>query len=156
MEAIEISGFKKSYKTGFFKHRTKTGLKSLTLTVHAGEIFGYLGPNGAGKTTTLKLLMGLVSPSAGGARILGKDWRDASVRARIGFLPEQPGRVPPEMDAWVVEDLRQVIVDKLEAQRVDVGQRRQRQCQRHQHARGVRTVVRADNSWRLRYRLLSS
>ncbi|PYU19946.1 MAG: hypothetical protein DMG30_22725 [Acidobacteria bacterium] len=55
-----------------------------------GEIFGFLGPNGAGKTTTLKLLMGLVFPTAGSARILGMDANDPRVKAQIGFLPEQP------------------------------------------------------------------
>ena len=55
-----------------------------------GEIFGFLGPNGAGKTTTLKLLMGLVFPTAGAARILGMDANDPRVKAQIGFLPEQP------------------------------------------------------------------
>jgi ABC-2 type transport system ATP-binding protein len=58
--------------------------------VEEGEIFGFLGPNGAGKTTTLKMLMGLVFPTAGTARILGKDWTDPEVKAQIGFLPEQP------------------------------------------------------------------
>jgi ABC-2 type transport system ATP-binding protein len=62
----------------------------LQLTVEGGEIFGFLGPNGAGKTTTLKLLMGLVFPTAGTARILGREWTDPSVKAQIGFLPEQP------------------------------------------------------------------
>jgi ABC-2 type transport system ATP-binding protein len=60
------------------------------LTVEPGEIFGFLGPNGAGKTTTLKMLMGLVFPTAGTARILGKEWTDPQVKAQIGFLPEQP------------------------------------------------------------------
>jgi len=58
--------------------------------VEEGEIFGFLGPNGAGKTTTLKLLMGLIFPSAGSARILGHEWTDPEIRAQIGFLPEQP------------------------------------------------------------------
>jgi ABC-2 type transport system ATP-binding protein len=60
------------------------------LKVDDGEIFGFLGPNGAGKTTTLKMLMGLVFPTAGTARILGQDWTDPQVKAQIGFLPEQP------------------------------------------------------------------
>src|SRR5207302_6014865 len=55
-----------------------------------GECFGYLGPNGAGKTTTLKLLMGLIYPTGGSARILGMDLNDPRVKAQIGFLPEQP------------------------------------------------------------------
>jgi ABC-2 type transport system ATP-binding protein len=65
-------------------------LQPLHLTVEEGEIFGFLGPNGAGKTTTLKMLMGLVFPTAGTARILGHDWTDPEVKAQIGFLPEQP------------------------------------------------------------------
>jgi ABC-2 type transport system ATP-binding protein len=65
-------------------------LQPLHLTVEQGEIFGFLGPNGAGKTTTLKLLMGLVFPTAGSARILGRDWTDPDIKAQIGFLPEQP------------------------------------------------------------------
>ncbi|HET9741415.1 MAG TPA: ABC transporter ATP-binding protein [Terriglobales bacterium] len=90
MLAVEILGFSKTYTIGFWRKKQKTGLKDLHLEVPSGEIFGFLGPNGAGKTTTLKLLMGLIFPTAGTARILGRDWRDPSVRARIGFLPEQP------------------------------------------------------------------
>jgi ABC-2 type transport system ATP-binding protein len=65
-------------------------LRPLNLTVEEGEVFGFLGPNGAGKTTTLKLLMGLVFPTGGTARILGKDINDSAIKAQIGFLPEQP------------------------------------------------------------------
>ena len=90
MLAVEILGLEKTYKTGFWRKKQKIGLKSLHLEVPQGEVFGFLGPNGAGKTTTLKLLMGLIYPTAGAARILGQPWRDAAVRARIGFLPEQP------------------------------------------------------------------
>ncbi len=75
---------------GFWRKRPKRALQPLHLTVEDGEIFGFLGPNGAGKTTTLKMLMGLVFPTAGTARILGKDWIDPEVKAQIGFLPEQP------------------------------------------------------------------
>jgi ABC-2 type transport system ATP-binding protein len=90
MAAIEILGLQKTYLTGFWRKRPKIALHPLDLTVPDGEVFGYLGPNGAGKTTTLKLLMGLISPTAGFARILGQNWRDARVKAQIGFLPEQP------------------------------------------------------------------
>jgi len=90
MPAIVILGLEKTYSVGFWRKRPKLALHPLHLTVEDGEIFGFLGPNGAGKTTTLKLLMGLVFPSAGSARILGHDWTDASVKAQIGFLPEQP------------------------------------------------------------------
>ncbi|HTU40882.1 MAG TPA: ABC transporter ATP-binding protein [Candidatus Aquilonibacter sp.] len=90
MPAIEILGLEKTYKVGFWRKRPKQALRPLHLQVEEGEIFGFLGPNGAGKTTTLKLLMGLVFPSAGSARILGREWTDPAVKAQIGFLPEQP------------------------------------------------------------------
>jgi ABC-2 type transport system ATP-binding protein len=90
MHAIEISGLEKTYRVGFWRKRPKRALRPLTLTVEEGEIFGFLGPNGAGKTTTLKILMGLVSPTAGTARILGMELNDLRMKAQIGFLPEQP------------------------------------------------------------------
>ena len=90
MPAIEILGLEKTYKVGFWRKRPKRALHPLHLTVEEGEIFGFLGPNGAGKTTALKLLMGLVFPTAGTARLLGRDWTDSEVKAQIGFLPEQP------------------------------------------------------------------
>jgi ABC-2 type transport system ATP-binding protein len=90
MLAIEIVGLEKTYSVGFWRNRPKHALRPLHLVVEEGEIFGFLGPNGAGKTTTLKLLMGLVFPSSGSARILGKDWADPAIKAQIGFLPEQP------------------------------------------------------------------
>ena len=90
MPAIEILGLEKTYSVGFWRKRPKRALHPLNLTVEDGEVFGFLGPNGAGKTTTLKLLMGLVFPTAGSARILGREWTDPSVKAQIGFLPEQP------------------------------------------------------------------
>jgi ABC-2 type transport system ATP-binding protein len=90
MAAIEILGLEKTYMVGFWRKHPKRALHPLHLKVEDGEIFGFLGPNGAGKTTTLKMLMGLVFPTAGKARILGKDWTDPEVKAQIGFLPEQP------------------------------------------------------------------
>jgi ABC-2 type transport system ATP-binding protein len=90
MNAIEILGLEKTYSVGFWAKRLKRALHPLHLAVEEGEIFGFLGPNGAGKTTTLKLLMGLVFPTAGSARILGREWTDPEVKAQIGFLPEQP------------------------------------------------------------------
>jgi ABC-2 type transport system ATP-binding protein len=90
MPAIEILGLEKTYLVGFWRKRPKCALSPLHLTVEDGEIFGFLGPNGAGKTTTLKLLMGLVFPTSGSARLLNRDWTDPRVKAQIGFLPEQP------------------------------------------------------------------
>ena len=90
MAAIETIALEKSYVVGFWRRKTKCALRPLTLSVPEGEVFGYLGPNGAGKTTTLKLLMGLVFPTGGSARILGMDAYDPRVKRQIGFLPEQP------------------------------------------------------------------
>ena len=90
MTVIEILNFEKVYRTGFWRRSIRYALRPLQLCIEDGEIFGFLGPNGAGKTTTLKLLMGLIFPTAGSARILGKEWTDPSVKAQIGFLPEQP------------------------------------------------------------------
>jgi ABC-2 type transport system ATP-binding protein len=90
MPAIEIVGLEKTYMVGFWRKSLKRALQPLHLAVEEGEIFGFLGPNGAGKTTTLKMLMGLVFPTAGTARVLGRDWTDPEVKAQIGFLPEQP------------------------------------------------------------------
>jgi ABC-2 type transport system ATP-binding protein len=90
MAAIEILGLKKTYTVGFWRKKPKCALRPLHLTVQEGEIFGFLGPNGAGKTTTLKLLMGLIFPTAGSARILGMEIDDPCMKAQIGFLPEQP------------------------------------------------------------------
>ena len=90
MAAIEIQGLEKTYHIGFWKKKPKCALRPLHLNIEPGEIFGFLGPNGAGKTTTLKLLMGLVFPTAGAARILGMEINDPRMKAQIGFLPEQP------------------------------------------------------------------
>ena len=90
MHAIEILGLEKTYSVGFWRKQPKCALRPLHLNVEEGEIFGFLGPNGAGKTTTLKMLMGLVFPTGGTARILGMNLNDPQVKAQIGFLPEQP------------------------------------------------------------------
>jgi ABC-2 type transport system ATP-binding protein len=90
MAAIEILGLEKTYTVGFWRKKPKCALRPLNLKIERGEIFGFLGPNGAGKTTTLKLLMGLVFPTAGSARILGMELDDPRMKAQIGFLPEQP------------------------------------------------------------------
>lgn len=87
---IEIRKLTKDYEVGFLKKQKVRALDHLTLQVYRGEIFGFLGPNGAGKTTTLKLLMRLIYPTTGTARILGHPIDDVSTRARIGYLPENP------------------------------------------------------------------
>jgi ABC-2 type transport system ATP-binding protein len=90
MFAIEIQGLSKDYAVGFWKKQLRPALKPLNLAIKAGETFGFLGPNGAGKTTTLKLLMGIIFPTSGSARILGQDFHDPEIKQKIGFLPEQP------------------------------------------------------------------
>ncbi|MGB9357111.1 MAG: ATP-binding cassette domain-containing protein, partial [Acidimicrobiia bacterium] len=79
------------------EHLTKTYddvdvVRNLDLVVPRHSIFGFLGPNGAGKTTTMKMLLGLISPSAGSGSIFGLDIeRDsADIRSRVGYLPQDP------------------------------------------------------------------
>jgi len=90
MPVIEIENLTQDYTTGFWRKRPVRALDSLSLQVEAGEVFGLLGPNGAGKTTTFKILMSLIRPTAGKARILGAAIDDVRMRARVGYLPEQP------------------------------------------------------------------
>ena len=90
MPIIEIQNLTKDYEVGFWRKRKVRALDGLSLDVERGQIFGFLGANGAGKTTTLKLLMRLIFPTSGTARILGHDISDVSMHARIGYLPENP------------------------------------------------------------------
>ena len=78
---VETRGLRKQFGD-------KLAVEDLSLTVTRGEIFGFLGPNGAGKTTSLKMLLGLVEPTAGSARVLGSPLGDRRARSRLGFLPE--------------------------------------------------------------------
>jgi ABC-2 type transport system ATP-binding protein len=78
---IEANGLSKTYG------RT-VAVRSLDLSVRRGEVFGFLGPNGAGKTTALKMLLGLVQPTAGTAQVMGLPPELPESRARVGFLPE--------------------------------------------------------------------
>jgi len=88
--AIETTELTKDYAVGFWRKRPRRALDRLSLQVEAGEVFGFLGPNGAGKTTTLKLLMQLVFPTSGEARILGRPPGDLTAKSRLGYLPENP------------------------------------------------------------------
>jgi ABC-2 type transport system ATP-binding protein len=81
--ALLVDGVTKRY--GAF-----TAVDDLSFTVEAGKIMGFLGPNGAGKTTTVRVILGLVNPTAGTVKVLGAD-DPARVRDRIGFLPEERG-----------------------------------------------------------------
>ena len=79
--AVETHGLRKRFGR-------KLAVADLSLSVRQGEVFGFLGPNGAGKTTSLKMLLGLVAPSAGRAALLGAPVGDRRARAGVGFLPE--------------------------------------------------------------------
>lgn len=79
--AIESLNLRKTYGN-------HVAVAGLTLAIAPGEIFGFLGPNGAGKSTVVKMLLGLIFPSGGSARLLGQPIGDAAVKARVGFLPE--------------------------------------------------------------------
>jgi len=81
MTAIETRGLRKVYGD-------KVAVSDLSLQVERGEVFGFLGPNGAGKTTSVKMLLGLISPTAGEGFLLGAPLGQVQARARVGFLPE--------------------------------------------------------------------
>lgn len=88
MSVIDIRDLHYSVQEHFWVKK-KPILRGVTLSVEAGEIFGFLGPNGAGKTTTLKSLLGLLVPERGEARIFGGLATDPKVRQRVGFMPER-------------------------------------------------------------------
>jgi ABC-2 type transport system ATP-binding protein len=86
---VEAEHLQKTFALGFFRKKVRA-VEDVSFTVEKNEIFGFLGPNGAGKTTTLKMLMGLIFPSRGQARIFGRPIRERAVKKRLGFLPENP------------------------------------------------------------------
>ena len=90
MPVVEIENLTKDFAVGFWKKRPIRALNNLCLEVHEGEIFGFLGPNGAGKSTTMKILMNLLHPTSGSARILGEPVHAVGMHRRIGYLPENP------------------------------------------------------------------
>jgi len=87
--AITTSNLNKCFKKGV-RGRKIEALASLNLEVRQGEVFGFIGSNGAGKSTTIKILMGLIQPSAGQARLFDKPVADPFARDRVGYLSEHP------------------------------------------------------------------
>jgi ABC-2 type transport system ATP-binding protein len=85
---VETRSLTKVYRD-FWGRKKKTALNALDLTIHKGEIFGLLGPNGSGKTTTIKLLLGLLFPTAGDAFVFGEPAAKVQKNERIGYLPEE-------------------------------------------------------------------
>ena len=89
MTAISIQNLTKVFPIPFRRERITAG-SHLSLEVEPGQVYGLLGPNGSGKSTTMKIVLGLVSPSAGNTRIFGRDSREVESREEVGFLPENP------------------------------------------------------------------
>jgi ABC-2 type transport system ATP-binding protein len=86
---LRVSSLAKTFRKPFSGKRVEA-VRGVSFEVERGEIFGFLGPNGAGKTTTLKMLMGLVAPTAGTMEIFGVRAPASDVMRRVGFLPENP------------------------------------------------------------------
>ena len=87
--AVAVDNLTKLFPIPF--RRTKlVAVRGLSLEVAPGQVYGLLGPNGSGKSTTLKIILGLVSPTAGRTKIFGRDSREVGSREAVGFLPENP------------------------------------------------------------------
>jgi ABC-2 type transport system ATP-binding protein len=86
---IRVEHLSKQYRAGVRRKRVHA-VTDASFDVQKGEVFGFVGPNGAGKTTTIRVLMGLVKPSAGSVSLFGKPIPSRATRARLGFLPEAP------------------------------------------------------------------
>jgi ABC-2 type transport system ATP-binding protein len=87
--AISCTSLSKTYRLGF-RARKVEALAALDLAVEPGSIYGFIGPNGAGKSTTIKILVGLVRPSAGTASLFGRSIEEPRARLTVGYLPENP------------------------------------------------------------------
>jgi len=73
-----------------FRRKKLVAVRDLNLEIAPGQVYGLLGPNGSGKSTTLKIILGLVAPTAGRTQIFGRDSREVASREAVGFLPENP------------------------------------------------------------------
>src|SRR6266404_9281887 len=87
-DVISIKNLRIEYRSREMGSQTKVAVNDLSLSVHAGEVFGFLGPNGAGKTSTMNVLLGFVQPTRGTADIFGVNVAQAIARQRLGYLPE--------------------------------------------------------------------
>jgi ABC-2 type transport system ATP-binding protein len=89
MIPLQVHALTKIYRPAWSRKQF-VAVDRLNLEVRKGEIFGFLGHNGSGKTTTIKMILGLVRPTAGRALILGRDFREIDVKRSVGYLPESP------------------------------------------------------------------
>lgn len=85
---IRAEGLGKVFRD-FWRRPVVSAVKSVSFEVQAGEIFGLLGPNGSGKSTTLRMILGLLNPTAGTLSVFGKEPHDVGSKAKIGYLPEE-------------------------------------------------------------------
>jgi ABC-2 type transport system ATP-binding protein len=99
---IETISLTKIYKDFWGRDKVKA-VDNLNLSIPKGQVFGLLGPNGSGKTTTIKMLLGLLFPSSGRAKIFGKSPTNVEVKAKIGYLPEET-RLYQFLDSWETLD----------------------------------------------------
>ncbi|MFC7496497.1 MULTISPECIES: ABC transporter ATP-binding protein [unclassified Nocardioides] len=88
---VETEGLTKRYGSG---DHSRMAVDAVSMTVRRGEVYGFLGPNGAGKTTTLRMMLGLIRPTAGRVNVLGQPAGRPEVTARVGALVEGPGFYP--------------------------------------------------------------
>jgi ABC-2 type transport system ATP-binding protein len=112
---IHISALHKTYATGIRRSKIHA-LKGVDMQVPAGEVLGILGPNGAGKTTLLKVLLGIVLPTSGEARLFGQPAGDPTARRRLGYLPENH-RFPTYLTARQTLDIYGRLADLPDAAR---------------------------------------
>jgi len=89
VNVIDVEGLSKDYRQHFWTPLRRV-LHNVTFVVREAEIFGFLGPNGSGKSTTIKILLEIIFPTEGRAKLFGKDVGDSDAKRHIGFLPENP------------------------------------------------------------------
>ena len=99
---VRVEGLEKTFKDFWGRSRVRA-VSGISFTVRRGGVFGLLGPNGSGKSTTLKILLGLLHPSAGSVMVLGASPREVAVKSRIGYLPEE-SPLYPYLSAWETLD----------------------------------------------------
>lgn len=85
---VEIEKIEKIFRD-FWRRPKVEAVRGISFVIKPGEVFGLLGPNGSGKSTTIKMILGLLHPSAGRIEVLGRPPRDVKVKERIGYLPEE-------------------------------------------------------------------
>lgn len=85
---VEVKGLTKIFRD-FWRRPKVKAVDGLDLDIQRGEIFGLLGPNGSGKSTTIKILLGLLHPTSGMVRVLGRSPRNVEMKKDIGYLPEE-------------------------------------------------------------------